>query len=98
MPDELTVKMDVRRIVLSIAKPLTVDGKEITTPRQLDPAWTLGPPFPIDMDKTKIEGDLPPKLDLYVKKLKPKSSFTPGDIKENMTVGDLAELVWNKVK
>ena len=50
------------------------------------------------MDKTKIEGDLPPKLDLYVKKLKPKSSFTPGDIKDNMTVGDLAELVWNKVK
>jgi hypothetical protein len=98
MPDELTVKQRVRKIVLDVSKPLTVGGKPITTPDQVDPAWRLGFPFPIGMDKIKINGLLVPRLDLYVKELKPVASFTPADIKPNMTIGDLQDSVWDKVK
>ena len=98
MPDQVTVKLRVRKIVLDVSKPLTVEGKPITTPGQVDPAWRLGFPFPVGMDKTKINGLLVPRLDLYVKKLKPGASFTPGDIKPDMTIGDLQNSVWDKVK
>jgi hypothetical protein len=98
MPDEVTVKKKVREIVLDVRKPLTVNGVPITHPAQLDPAWTLGTPFPIAMDKFKINGALVPRIDLLVKEYKPKGSFTPGDIKPNMTIGDLQDSVWGKVK
>lgn len=98
MPDELTVKQRVRKIVLNVRKPLTVGGKPITSPDQVDPAWSLGSPFPIGMDKIKINGLLVPRLDLYVKSLKPAKSFTPADIKPDMTIGDLQDSVWAKVK
>jgi hypothetical protein len=97
-PTELEVKHHVREIVLDVAKPLTVNGIDIVNARQVDPAWMLGLPFPIGMDKSKINGQLVPELDLYVKTIKPTASFTPADIKPNMTVGDLQDSVWAKVK
>lgn len=96
--DEFVVKRHVRQIILDVSKPLTVNGIPITSADAVDPAWTLGLPFPIGMDKTKINTVLVPRLDTYVKSLKPAASFTPGDIKPNMTVGDVQDSVWGKVK
>lgn len=98
MPDEVTVKRRVRKTVLDVRKPLTVNGVPITTSAQVNPAWMLGMPFPIAMDKLKVNGALVPQLDLLVKEYKPAGSFTPGDIKPNMTIGDLQDSVWGKVK
>jgi hypothetical protein len=96
--NKTSVVYQVRKIVLEVASPLVVNGKHITDPWDVDPSWRLGFPAPIGMSKDRIIYTLVPRIAAYVKSVKPGARFSQGDIKDGMTVGDLQDAVWNKVK
>lgn len=98
MQNESDVKRDVRAIVLAICSPLKVHGRRIKTADDVEPAWDLGPQFPVGLDSTTVDTFLVAQLDDYVRTVRPAQRFRSADIKKNMTIGDLQDVVWDKVK
>ena|ERR1700719_3881830 len=96
-PNQDGVNRLVRATVLHVVAPLMVNGKVISTPDEMDPGWKLGMPAPIGMDDQRLHL-LVIHLNLLVKSLKPKASFSPSDIKAGDDIAALQTTVWGKVK